>query len=250
MCRFIAYTGPEIGAADLLVVPPHSLFEQCRSPRYQTRTNDNPDGFGISWFEDGELKRYRKPVPMWEDDELPSVARTTRARHFLAAIRKATPGLAIATENTAPYIADGMSFAHNGSVEGWVEGTGARVREMVSERRLGGIEGTTDSEVLFALVLSRLDDGMSRSDAIASACVDVGTAFGGWLNLLLHDGERIVATSWGNSLFVLERDGAVIVASEPFDNRDDWRQIPDRMLVEAGSDGVDVSSLISEEVRS
>lgn len=250
MCRFIAYIGEPVTALDLLVVPPHSLFEQCRSPRHQTRTKDNPDGFGISWFnDDGVVERYRKPIPMWEDGDLSRRAATIVSGSFLAAIRKATPGLAICIENTAPYLADNMTFAHNGGVDGWVRGITGKAEALgVSATRLAAIEGTTDSEMLFGAILTRLDDGMSKHDAVTSVCVDIGERFGGYLNFLLSDGSTIYATSWGNSLFTLQRDGAVVVASEPFDNHDDWVRVPDRMYVQADRGGLAISPLAPERV--
>ena len=38
------------------------------------------------------------------------------------------------------------------------------------------------------------------------------------LNMILTDGMRLAATSLGHSLFVLDGDGRVVVASEPFDD--------------------------------
>ncbi len=44
-----------------------------------------------------------------------------------------------------------------------------------------------------------------------------------------------MATRWGNSLFLRGRDqpaaGAVIIASEPYDDDADWQEVPDHTRV-------------------
>jgi glutamine amidotransferase len=62
---------------------------------------------------------------------------------------------------------------------------------------------------------------------------------------MLTDGHRIVATACGDSLFVLSHGGAagVVVASEPFDDDPAWQSVPDRSLVEADADAVDIRPL-------
>ncbi len=87
----------------------------------------------------------------------------------------------------------------------------------VSTTRGDGIRGDTDSEVLFALVLSRLDDGASPSEAI-SAVADIAELYGGRYNVLFWADDSIVATRWENSLY-LRDDDAAVVTSEPLDER-------------------------------
>ncbi|MDP1803678.1 MAG: hypothetical protein Q8K72_00790, partial [Acidimicrobiales bacterium] len=71
------------------------------------------------------------------------------------------------------------------------------------------------------------------------------------LNLLLSDGQRVLATTWGNSLFTLAdaglADGGVLVASEPLDDDPAWSPVPDGSLVEASTAGVKLSPLLSLE---
>jgi glutamine amidotransferase len=42
---------------------------------------------------------------------------------------------------------------------------------------------------------------------------------------------------------VLRRTDGVVVASEPYDDHPDWRDIPDRHLVEVRADQVSVTAL-------
>src|ERR1700734_1420793 len=51
------------------------------------------------------------------------------------------------------------------------------------------------------------------------------------LNLLLTDGEQIIATRWTDSLCVLRTEDGVAVASEPFDDDPRWADVPEYHLV-------------------
>jgi len=75
----------------------------------------------------------------------------------------------------------------------------------------------------------------------------LAAAPGSRLNLLLGDGERLVATAVDHALSVREHpDGAVTVASEPLDDHPDWQPVPDGSLVvvdPTGAAPVTVTSL-------
>ena len=63
------------------------------------------------------------------------------------------------------------------------------------------------------------------------------------LNVLAGDGERLLATAWGDTLSVLVTRDGVAVASEPYDDDPGWRDVPDRSLLTATPDGVAVIDL-------
>jgi glutamine amidotransferase len=235
MCRFVAYLGPPVSLDELLLQPPHSLLRQSWAPRHQTHGVVNADGFGVGWYDRAvrpEPARYRSARPMWADRNLPSLAPLTRSTAVLAAVRSATPPLPVEETNSPPFADGPWLFAHNGAADV------SALRRTVSDRRLAGLQGTTDSEVLFALALDRLDQGASPADALRSV-VDIAN---GRLNLVLTDGVVVVATACGNSLFVRSGRG-VVVASEPFDDEPGWEPVPDRSLVEATAESVRTAPL-------
>jgi glutamine amidotransferase len=124
---------------------------------------------------------------------------------------------------------------------------GEQLRRTISETRVVGIEGASDTEVLFALVLDRLDAGADPADALASVIAQALALADGKLNLLLSDGHSITATAFGNSLFTLRgaglAEGGVLVASEPLDDHEAWTRVPDGSVVLAGADRLDVIPL-------
>lgn len=240
MCRFVAYVGPRAPLASILYEPVQSLAAQARKPRMQTFGDDNADGFGVAWYDRAlreEPARYRNPRPMWEDRSFESLAGIVTSEVMIGAVRAATPGLAIGETNTPPYVHGIYAFAHNGTVEGFVDDPSV-LRGLVSERRRSVIEGTTDSEVLFALVLDRIDRGATGAEALADVLPTVDTSCGGRMNLVMSDGSSVWATAWGNSLVTLERDGARVVASEPFDDETDWQHLDDRTVVTLTRDAI------------
>lgn len=257
MCRFLAYLGPPVTLEALLVEPPHSLLRQSWAPRLQSHGTVNADGFGVGWYDQErrpQPARYRTTRPMWADRSFASLAGLVAAPAVLAAVRSATPPLAVEESGTPPFTAGPWLFAHNGAVEGFCGPTGARLRRMVSDRRTSAIEGGSDSEVLFALALDRLDEGASMGAALASVVATVLGVSSARLNLVLTDGRSIAATACGDTLFWRHPGaggggpaggpaGGLVVASEPSDDGPGWQPVPPGSLVEAAPGRVAVTAL-------
>ncbi len=235
----MAYLGPERTLEALLVQPPHSLLHQCWEPQHQVSGVVNADGFGVGWYDAArrpEPALYRSTLPMWADRSFLSMAGLVASGSVLAAVRSATPPLPTEASATPPFADGPWLFAHNGAVPGFRQGAAARLRRALSERREAGIAGSSDSEVLFALALDRLDAGATPAEALAGAVHAVRDAVDGAdsrLNLLISDGRRVAATAWRDSLFVRADSDATVVASEPFDDGPGWRQVPDATVIEA-----------------
>ena len=92
-------------------------------------------------------------------------------------------------------------------------------------------ESVCDSAVLAAHVFAQLDRGCGPAGrgGHRGARLDPHAR----LSLLLTDGERILATTWGDPLSYLVEPDGVVVASEPYDDDPRWVDVPDRRLVEA-----------------
>ena len=92
MCRHLAYLGPPVTVHALVFGPPSGLARQAWAPRRQRHGTMNVDGFGIGWYADGDPvpARYRRAGPIWADPGLADLARVTRTRALLAAVRSAT----------------------------------------------------------------------------------------------------------------------------------------------------------------
>jgi glutamine amidotransferase len=236
MCRMLAYLGPPITLQWLLYDPPHSLHQQAWAPMQQQSGVVNADGFGVGWYDHDrrpEPARYRSARPMWADQSFASLAGVVSSSAVLAAVRSATPPSPTEESSTPPFAAGRWLFAHNGKVTGFRAGAGSRLRRSLSEQRDAGILGTSDSEVLFALALDRLDAGGAAADALADVVKTVDEQDGGQLTMLLTDGEVLAAVTAGDPLHVLQGEHFVVLASEPFDDDPSWASLPDRSVVTA-----------------
>src|SRR6516165_5740142 len=105
MCRHLAYLGPPATLRALLLDPPHGLGTQAWAPRRQWHGTMNVDGFGVGWYAEGDPvpARYRQAGPIWADPSLADLARVTRTRALLAAVRSATDGTDRGAAAAAPY---------------------------------------------------------------------------------------------------------------------------------------------------
>jgi glutamine amidotransferase len=246
MCRHLAYIGPMVTLEKLIITPKHSLLQQAFAPRYQTHGTINADGFGVGWYDRdkrAEPARYRTTRQIWADASFASIAGLVSSNAVLAAVRSASPGMPIEETSTPPFTDGAWLFSHNGFVPGFSTGVGRALRRKLSETRAHAMAGATDSEMLFALVLDRLDAGTSPADALVSVIELVDELTRARLNFLLTDGERIAATACRNSLFVFDDrqlTGSVVVASEPFDDNPSWEVVEDGSVVELGDDKLEV----------
>ena len=81
-------------------------------------------------------------------------------------------------------------------------------------------------------------------DQLAATVTQVGTEDpAARLNILAANGSRLLATTWGDTLSVLQRPDGVVVASEPYNDDPAWQDIPDRHLVTATATGVTVKPI-------
>jgi dimethylhistidine N-methyltransferase/ergothioneine biosynthesis protein EgtC len=242
MCRHLAYVGKPVTLRSLIIDPPHGLRVQAWAPRRQRHGTVNADGFGVGWYADGDPvpARYRRAEPIWSDPSFPDLARVTRSRAVLAAVRSATEGTEPGVAAAAPYAAGRWLFSHNGAVPGWPGALAPLAAELPTADLLA-LEARSDSALIWALVLRRLRTGDGPGAALA-ATVDALSAaqVPGRFNLLLTDGVTIAATAAGDSLCYLAGSDGVVVASEPADDRPGWIDVPDGSVLEATAGSVQV----------
>lgn len=243
MCRHLAYLGPPVTLANLLLHPPHSLLQQSWAPTDMRGGGTvNADGFGIGWIvgdpgdgADGFIaRRYRRDRPMWSDASLPDLAASVSSGAILAAVRSATVGMPVTETACAPFVQGTWMFSHNGVIHGWPASV-APLAKALPPAVLMALDAPTDSAFLWALVRQHLREGRSATTALAGVVGDVlALAPGSRLNLLLHDGLRITATTVGHALWLHDGEDSVTVSSEALNPAEKgWQVVPDLCLLEA-----------------
>lgn len=234
MCRHLAYVGPPVTLASLVLEPVHSLLVQSYAPRDMRGGGTvNADGFGVGWYPDKDAVRHRNASPIWSDTSFADLARTTRSPAVLAAVRSATVGMPVTAQAAAPFAEGRWLFSHNGVVRGW-PGSVAEPARTLPVTDLLTLDAPTDAALLWALVRDRLRRDADPAAALTEVVRTVAAAApGSRLNLLLTDGDGIWATAWDHALSVRVTDEDALAASEPLDEPDTWTTVPDRHLVVA-----------------
>ncbi|SER54888.1 class II glutamine amidotransferase [Actinokineospora terrae] len=152
MCRWIAYSGSPVRLEDLLYKPENSLIVQSKRAQLGVETT-NGDGFGVGWYGDRATPGvYRDTQPAWQDDNLREVTAQVTSRRVFAHVR-ATTGTAVQRTNCHPFRHGRLLWMHNGAIAGFP----LIKRDLVlavDPELYPGIEGSTDSEVLFYLALT------------------------------------------------------------------------------------------------
>lgn len=259
MCRmvgFIATHPTHLGCA--LIDAPHSLLVQSRK---DLEGFAHADGWGIAqWGEDG-VSVMRHLAAAHEGEDYRNFARTVCAQQAIAHVRQATAG-DVRFENTHPFVHGPWVFVHNGTVRHFNEGVKDVMWPEIAPSRRGLIQGNTDSEALFQLLLTRLDKNPGRPaietiaqtiQDVAAWCAAAGPCENLGLNMLLSDGERFFGARWQQTLWLLQRDGvgdsdfcdqpangpaegyrALLVASEPLTD-EPWTPVPECSVFEVTS---------------
>jgi glutamine amidotransferase len=253
MCRLVAWLGAPLALDELLYRQPHSLEHQSWHPTEQRHGTINADGWGVGWYAPAvraEPARYRVVRPMWADANLRSMAGLVTTPCAVGAVRSATPPVAVDEVNTPPYVADRWLFAHNGAVAGWGAGVGESLRRRLSPARAAGIQGSTDSEVLFALALDALDSGCPPAVALASVVETVTAEAPARLTMVLASGETVAAAIYGDTLgwSTAVVAGGTWLGSEPFRPRDElrpgeWQDLADGTVLTCAADGLHIEAL-------
>jgi predicted glutamine amidotransferase len=153
------------------------------------------DGWGTMWLEDdatadaSAVAAVRSVNPGLGDVDLRSSLISQPSRARVAHLRLASKGMPVRPENTHPYVADNLGFAHNGGIIP----TGA-LAELVDPALRGELRGNTDSELYFALIRQNLREGRSLQRATVDAVAAIRERYPlVSLNALLLGPDELIA---------------------------------------------------------
>ena len=242
MCRLLAYLGEDIGLRQLLHEPEHSLEKQAWQPRELREARLNADGFGFGWYNHMQPMRYRQPIPIWNDANLEDLSQSLHAKLYFATVRSATPGLGVDHYNTQPFRYQKYLFMHNGYIRDFAHTARPQIRQMLDHEFEANIQGSTDSEYIFALILHYMKS-LSISEAISSAFGTLADILGNesaLLNIMITDGSLIYATRHAinglcPSLYYGKNiqgfPNSQMLASEALNSDPGWQAIEDHQLM-------------------
>jgi glutamine amidotransferase len=215
MCRALAYLGQPVLLDHLLFQPDSALVKQSFMPKMLHMLN--LAGFGLKAWDRGSsepLKPYSyssTSLPVF-DRNLKALAEKIRPSCVLGHVRGVAYNteVEISLQNVHPFQFRGMrlALAHNGDL--------ARLGEMkplllehIQPDIAGLIHGTTDSEWIYALIVSQLADpaGACSADELVRAVekalgilrrvrARLGIATSSSVNLFLTTGEQLAAVRY------------------------------------------------------
>jgi ergothioneine biosynthesis protein EgtC len=252
MCRWVAYLGEPIFLEEFVTTPRQSLIVQSRQSR-EAKNAVNGDGFGLGWYGDREEPGlFRDVRPAWSDENLLSLAHQIRSRLFFAHVRAST-GTATTRANCHPFRHGKWMFMHNGKIGGW-ETLRRPIEAAIPDALFRVRQGTTDSEVIFLLLLA---NGLETDPQ--AACSATLRFIGGVMRrageaeplrvtAAFSDGQRIYALRHASdatpeTLYVRRRqssDGTLVVSEPLDDGRADWEAVPPQSFVTLGPEGLSI----------
>lgn len=254
MCRLLGYLGANIQLDHLLYKPEHSLIVQSYLPREMTSGVVNADGLGIGWYHaerDVIPFTYKSTLPIWNETNLPELSRYVESGCVLGYVRSATLGQALDMSNCQPFRSDRILFIHNGYIDKFRKTLYRPIRDRLTDLVYQSINGTTDSEHIFALLINEIDTQPNSTveQALKSTLITLvelaqAHQVSFRANVIISNGHRLVASRYAYgtlapTLYWLRDDpaypNAVIIASEPL-FAGNWNSLPNNSILSVGED--------------
>lgn len=158
MCRFTLYQGKPIFLKSIISEPEHSIIHQSYGSK-ERKEPLNGDGFGVGWFPEASSKPgpaiFKETAPAWNDPNLIDLSHVIKSNCILAHVRATTFESDIAVINCHPFKIQNYLFCHNGYIKKFIKIKKkliAQIDDLIFEE----IKGSTDSEYMFALILTFL----------------------------------------------------------------------------------------------
>ncbi|PSB12315.1 ergothioneine biosynthesis protein EgtC [Pleurocapsa sp. CCALA 161] len=250
MCRLLGYLGSSIQLDRILLKPEHSLVVQSYQPQQMTAGLLNADGFGIGWYEpENPPYAYKNVLPIWNDANLPQLGRYIKSSCYLGYVRSATSNLSVDIINCQPFLHQNLLFVHNGFIDNFRKTLYRPIRNELDDFAYQRIEGTTDSEHIFALIVNEfevnhnisLQQALGRTITRLIKLADTDKiSFSA--NIILSNGKELVASRYSNreaspTLYYIKDhhflSNGVLIASEPM-FKGDWISCPEASIIGVG----------------
>jgi predicted glutamine amidotransferase len=246
MCRLIVYFGNEVSVKDAIVTHGHGLLSVAQAPVYTpwiskeifyTKSDivnhqENADGFGIGFYSsDRNLPVpavLRGCKPIWHSNNLGPLVGAVKSPLVFGHVRKTRNYGSLAEQNCHPFCHGVYMFMHNGGV--WkfhkvrviILWHISKIFDSVSKDHdiESNIQGTTDSEAVFFLILALIAKLKNSLDFTKANCTakelksctqeainmilqavndKVGNEGpGSKLNFALTDGTQVIVTRFRN----------------------------------------------------
>jgi predicted glutamine amidotransferase len=211
----------------------------------------NGDGFGLGWYAEKPTAGLFKSIrPAWNNANLKSLAANVNSGLFIAHVRAAT-GTPIQETNSHPFQFNNWLLVHNGIIHHF-SNLKKDIMDLIDGQYFGHILGSTDSELLFFLLLT---NGLQRdqNSAIEKTINQIETLAKQHkifpalrMTLGISDGNSLWCVRYSSradscSLFYPQlsqtKDKRVLVVSEPINDASiDWQPVDEDTIMHFDSD--------------
>lgn len=261
MCRLYAMSSNEPTRVECSLV--HAQNALMRQSREDEAGLPNGHGWGVADYRNGLPLIEKQTWAAFHGEHFKKTAARVYAHTVVAHVRRATVG-GTSIENTHPFSHGKWIFAHNGTVPNFLK-VRDRMLPEIDPLLVNDIKGSTDSETVFFYLLSLRQHhptvqlrelvavGLNR---LRGWCAEIDPKAGIGLNIVLTDGQELVGSRLGRSLWYLQREQvytcdicgrthvhhktgteyrAVEIASEPVSD-DPWTPFADNVVYSVNED--------------
>jgi predicted glutamine amidotransferase len=185
------------------------------------QSDRHPNGWGVSFYHDGIPHIIKSPSKAIDDKIFHQVSGVVTSQVVLAHIRNATQG-DHSIVNCHPFQYGRWTFAHNGNIKNFDKHKN-KLLDKIPDHIKRYVLGQTDSELIFALILSHIEKNIEREpsfnlqsmmDAVKMALQDIQRIIGtltdhdhavpteNYLTFILTDGDNMIAHQGGQPLYL------------------------------------------------
>jgi predicted glutamine amidotransferase len=245
MARLLGLIGNRPDLAGRVLALESEALRVARAPSSGEAAARSPLGWGVGFYQGGEVLMRRRPLDDHETIDLAQIAGDVRADVLVGHVRSATVG-ALRTENTHPFRYRQWLFAQTGTLPGF-DALREPLAATVPGFLRGNIRGETDAELVFHVFLSFLHDaGKLDHEAVDAASIASATrhtfavidgmaaevgAEPGKVNVVLTNGETLVAVHKNDTdasrMYVRELVGKVDAEMVVGDDAQLRRKVPE-----------------------
>ncbi|MEW5822534.1 MAG: class II glutamine amidotransferase, partial [Cyanobacteriota bacterium] len=215
MCRLFGYKGISPTKLSFFLVDATNAL--AKQSILDSRNISNSQGWGIGFYQNHKAFIQKRASSASFDFNFKFLTEFIETDTMVAHIRDATVG-EISDHNAHPFLYYNWIFAHNGHVSNF-DLIRPLILQKIGPELAFEILGSTDSEYMFFLFISILRkevsditssdietaivrDALSKTiQQINSLCADVGTTEPNKINLIVTNGNVMVASRYGHSLY-------------------------------------------------
>ena len=256
MCRHIGYIGNKEFIDKVILEKKHSLIDMAFQPKEMENAKLNADGFGIGWNSNENGNKfflYKNYIPIWNDQNLKSLTKNIKTNLMIANVRSATLLANTGYQNTHPFVFDNLLFSHNGYIENFETSIKSTLLSLLDKKLLSTIKGSTDSELIFLIIINIYKKEKNLLNAILEAIKILSKVCkAAMLNFIIAEYKdkkyKLYATKTAIKLtspslyYQINKNKSIYISSEKLDKKN-WVSVKNNSLIECSKNTFKITEI-------